>query len=154
MFSYKLFFGFFIALCIVTASCNQQNNKNISSDIVTNPNTADGITDTTNLPVFKFAEEIHDFGKVNQGEKVSYYFKFKNIGKSDLIISDAKATCGCTVADYPKTPVAPGAEGTIGVTFNTEDKKDFQHKTITIIANTQPNTKVLSIKATIVVLEN
>ena len=88
-----------------------------------------------------------------QGEKVSYSFKFKNVGKSDLVITDAHASCGCTIADYPKTPIPANGSGTIDVTFNSEGKTGFQSKTITIIANTQPNTKVLVIKAKIKVPE-
>jgi len=70
-----------------------------------------------------------------------------------MIISDVKGNCGCTVADFPKTPIKPGGEGTIDVTFNSEGKKGFQSKNITITANTQPNTKVLALKAMIQVPE-
>ena len=153
---FLIFCGFVFLLSFIMASCKNGSNKTtdpISSDIVNNPNTADGETDTSNLPSFKFSEEIHDFGRVIQGEKVSFAFKFKNVGKANLIITDAKGSCGCTIADYPKTPVAPNEEGVIDVTFNTENKKGYQNKTITIIANTQPNTKVLTIKAQIQVPE-
>jgi hypothetical protein len=148
--------GLALVLLFSVVSCKNGNNQNtdpISSDIVKNPNTADGVTDTSSLPRFKFNEEIHDFGRVIQGEKVSYAFKFTNVGKSDLVITDAKGSCGCTIADYPKTAIAPNAEGVIDVTFNTENKKGYQNKTITIIANTQPNTKVLNIKAQVQVPE-
>ena len=138
-------------------SCNNGGNQNpdqsLSTDIVKNPNTANGNTDVSGLPKFAFSEEIHDFGRVIQGEKVSFSFKFKNVGKSNLIITDAKGNCGCAVADYPKTPIHPNGEGTIDVKFNTEGKKGYQNKTITLIANTQPNTKVLTIKAQIQIPE-
>ena len=144
--------GFIGVLILLDISC-KHGNKNISADVVNNPNTANGNTDSTKLPAFQFAEEIHDFGKIIQGEKVSYSFKFKNIGKSDLVISDARGSCGCTIADYPKTAIAPGAEGSIDVKFNTEGKKGFQTKTVTLLANTQPSTKVLTIKAKVQVPE-
>jgi len=133
---------------------SQSQEQALSSDIVKNPNTADGNTDTSSLPKFSFAEEIHDFGRIIQGEKVSFSFKFRNTGKSDLVIAEAKGSCGCTVADFPKTPVRHGGEGIIDVKFNTEGKKGYQNKTITVIANTQPNTKVLTIKAQIQVPES
>lgn len=139
---------------LLAVSCNNGSQSNIPGDIVKNPNTADGNGDTSNLPRFKFAEEQHDFGKIIQGEKVSYSFKFKNIGKSDLVITDAHGSCGCTIADYPKTPIPANGEGTIDVKFNSEGKKGFQSKTVTLIANTQPNTKVLSIKAMVQVPED
>lgn len=137
-----------------TGGSSNGNDTTVNSDALKNPNTADGSSDTSSLPRFQFDEEIHDFGRVIQGEKVSYSFKFKNSGKSDLVISDAKATCGCTIADYPKKPVPPGGNGTIDITFNTEGKKGYQNKTVTIIANTMPNTKVLTIKAQIQVPED
>jgi hypothetical protein len=149
--------GLLLLAVLFAVSCKNGNNQNsdqaLSSDIVNNPNTANGNTDVSSLPKFAFAEEIHDFGKVIQGEKVSFSFKFKNAGKSDLIITDAKGSCGCTIADYPKTPIHPNGEGTIDVTFNTESKRGFQNKTVTLIANTQPNTKILTIKAQVQVPE-
>ena len=148
-----IFLSGFIGILILFGVSCKHGNKNISSDVVNNPNTANGTSDTTKLPVFQFAEEVHDFGKIIQGEKVSYSFKFKNVGKSDLVISDARGSCGCTIADYPKTAIAPGAEGSIDVKFNTEGKKGFQTKTVTLSANTQPSSKVLTIKAKVQVPE-
>jgi len=138
---------------LIGVSCHSgknNNDKSLSTDLVKNPNSANGDIDSTKLPVFKFDEETHDFGKVIEGEKVAYAFKFKNVGKTDLIITDAKASCGCTVADYPKNPISPGGSGIIEVKFNSEGKKDFQNKSVTVVANTQPNTKVLHIKAMVV----
>jgi len=141
----------FLICLLVLTSCGN-NSETISTDLVNNPNSASGNVDMGNLPAFKFDAEEHDFGRISDGEKVSYTFKFSNSGKSDLIISDAKATCGCTVADYPKTPIKPGEESGITVSFNSEGKKGIQNKTVTLVANTQPNTKVLTIKAEVVIL--
>jgi len=142
---------------MLVASCKNGSSgtseKSLSSDLVKNPNTANGTSDTSGLPVFKFEDEIHDFGRIIQGEKVSYGFKFKNVGKSDLIISDVHTSCGCTVADYPKTPIAANGSGVIDITFNSEGKHGFISKSISISANTQPSTKVLQIKAQIKVPE-
>jgi hypothetical protein len=141
------------ALLTLATGCNNDSTKITSAD-VNNPNSAIGNSDMSGLPQFQFVTEEHDFGKLGQGEKVSYTFKFKNVGKSDLIISDAKATCGCTVADYPKKPIKAGAEDGIMITFNTEGKKGIQNKSVTLVANTQPNTKVLTIKAEITEILN
>ncbi len=130
-------------------SCGN-NSETINTDLVNNPNTAGGKSDLSSLPAFEFIAEEHDFGRITDGEKVSFTFKFKNSGKSDLIISEAKATCGCTVADYPRTPIKPGAESGISVSFNSEGRKGIQNKTVTLVANTQPSTKVLTIKAEVV----
>ncbi len=131
-------------------SCKPKDaNTKLSPDLVTNPATADGKPDMDKLPVFEFETDNHEFGQINQGEKVSYSFKFKNAGKSPLIITSASASCGCTVPEYSKDPVAPGDEGFIKVTFNSEGKHGMVSKNVTLLANTIPNTKVLTISAEI-----
>ena len=131
-------------------SCNSGDNGLISSDVVSNPNTANGKTDASTLPNIEFEEEIHDFGKIIEGETVSYSFKFKNTGKSDLIIADVSTSCGCTVPSYPKTPVKPGQEGVVKVAFNSAGKRGYQAKNIVVVSNTQPNTKMIRIKTLVV----
>ena len=123
------------------------NRNKVSSDVIGNPNTASGKGDLSQLPAFRFEEESHDFGKIMQGETVAYPFKFRNVGKSDLVISDVSSSCGCTVPSFPKTPIHPGQEGTVKVSFNSAGKHGFQNKNIVIVANTQPNTLILRIKA-------
>jgi hypothetical protein len=86
----------------------------------------------------KFEKESHDFGKIKTGDKVNYDFKFTNTGKSPLIISEAHATCGCTIPEWPKAPVKPGESGIIKVTFNSAGKTGLQDKQITVTANTVP----------------
>jgi len=88
--------------------------------------------------VVKFATEKHDFGKIKQGDKVTYEFKFTNTGKSPLIIKDAIASCGCTKPEWPSTPIKPGENGAIKVTFDSRSKMGLQDKQITITANTNP----------------
>ena len=132
---------------IMTFSFTSCDNNRLSSDVIENPNTASGKGDLSQLPSFKFEEESHDFGKIMQGESVSFPFKFKNTGKSDLVISDVSTSCGCTVPTFPKTPIHPGQDGIIKVTFNSAGKHGFQNKNIVIVANTQPNTVILRIKA-------
>jgi hypothetical protein len=141
-------------LLIVATACKQKSEDKLSADLINNPNSANGNQDTSALPKFQFESDIHDFGKVIEGEKLSYSFKFKNIGNSDLIIATASASCGCTVPDYSNKPVRKGEEGIVTVTFNTAGKNGFQHKTITLGANTQPNNFVLHIKAMITSPEN
>lgn len=89
-------------------------------------------------PKFEFDKEIYDFKVIQEGEKVQTSFKFKNVGKTPLIISDATATCGCTIPEYPKTPIKPGEEGTITVIFNSQGKVGMQDKAVTIVSNANP----------------
>lgn len=141
---------FFITMLFVGSlfsACNNSDDKKlIPSDVVNNPNTANGEADDK-LAIIQFEKTEHDFGKIMQGEKIRYAFKFKNAGKADLLISSVNASCGCTVADYPKEPIAPGAEGVISVQFDSEGKHGVQDKTITVNANTQPSSTVLHIKS-------
>ncbi len=86
----------------------------------------------------EFEETTYDFGTIKQGEKASHVFKFRNTGNEPLIISNAKATCGCTVPHWPKDPIAPGETGEIEVVFNSKGKSNKQNKKVTITANTNP----------------
>ncbi|GAB4202282.1 MAG: DUF1573 domain-containing protein [Bacteroidia bacterium] len=133
------------SFCVILASCS------FNSDTSKEPSTNDiNIGNKNELPIIDFEEEEHDFGKIVQGEKVSYDFKFTNVGKSNLIISNASASCGCTIADFPKEPIPPGKSGKITVEFNSEGKSGYTEKIITVVTNCEPNTKILKIKVDIV----
>ena len=139
-------------------SCNTANNdtkEGLSTDVINVQATASGVKtgEPGTAPAIAFHEELHDFGKIMQGEKVSYSFVFKNTGGSDLIISSAQGSCGCTVPSYPKDPIKPGKEGKIDVIFNSEGKSGLVKKTVTLITNSTPSTKVLTIASTVIVPE-
>ncbi|MFI5162667.1 MAG: DUF1573 domain-containing protein [Sphingobacteriales bacterium] len=93
---------------------------------------------------FKFNEEKHDFGKIAQGTPVTTVFEFTNIGKEPLILADVKPTCGCTIADYTKTPVKSGEKGVIKITYNAAAAMPF-NKTIVVTSNAKTPTKYLNI---------
>jgi hypothetical protein len=95
-------------------------------------------------PEFKFNEEKHDFGKVPQGTPVTTVFTFTNVGKEPLIISDVHPTCGCTIADYTKTPVKNGETGSIKITYNAAFVSPFT-KTIVVTSNATTPSKNLII---------
>lgn len=150
----KNLIGLFSILVLFACNTSNENEVEITTDLIGNPNTASAdTTDKDEMPFFEFVEEVIDFGKITQGETVSSTFKFRNVGKRDLIISSAQGSCGCTVPEWPKEPIKPGAEGIISVTFNSSGKQGLQNKTITLIANTIPNTKVLALKGEVIVPE-
>jgi len=132
-----------IACIVVLAACN--NQKAVESTADSKETSEIAAVDTANAPAFKFEKEVYDFGKITEGDVVTYDFKFKNIGNSPLIISSATATCGCTVPEYPKEPVAPGANGVIRVVFNSSAKPGMQNKIVSITANTIPSLTELNI---------
>jgi hypothetical protein len=135
------------------AGCNQSaNDETVDSALINNPISAEnqGKIDSTNLPIMQFDKVFHDFGQMLAGEKVTYSFKFTNTGKTDLIISTAAGSCGCTVPEFPKEPIKPGKTGFIKVQFNSEGRSGIQDKQVTIVANTIPNINELKIRAEVV----
>lgn len=100
-----------------------------------------------------FEESEFDFGNIKQGDVKEHSFKFKNTGSEPLIIENAKGSCGCTVPEYPKDPVLPGATAEIHVKFNSAGKSNKQQKTVTLTANTEPIQTILTIKAFVEVEE-
>lgn len=86
-------------------------------------------------PQITFAENSHDFGDIEQGEKVNYVFKFENSGTEPLILSNVLTTCGCTATSWPRDPLAPGDEGEIAVSFNSAGKMGKQNKVVTVVSN-------------------
>lgn len=94
----------------------------------------------------KFEKDIFEFGKIKQGDKVTYDFKFKNTGDAPLVIKNVDVSCGCTFPSYPFIPIQPGEEGVIGVIFNSEHKVGRQKPTVTVITNARPRTHKLYLK--------
>lgn len=94
-------------------------------------------------PVMTFVESVYTFGAVEEGTEVTHEFEFTNTGKSNLLISNAIASCGCTVPDWPKEPIPPGGKGKIKATFNSEGRMGEQEKSITITANTKDKVEVI-----------
>ncbi len=121
-----------------------------NSDIVRNPVTAQGPVDTVNVARIEFEEPTFDFGEVQEGEVVSRTFRFRNTGRVPLLISDARSTCGCTVPNWPRTPIEPGGTGEVTVRFNTEGRTGRQSKPVSISANTYPATTEIHINGYVI----
>ncbi|HEY0897998.1 MAG TPA: DUF1573 domain-containing protein [Sphingobacteriaceae bacterium] len=138
-----------VAAISILAACN--NNKPQAEDHSQHNHDAVPAAQTTvaapvnaaEAPVMTFEKESYDFGVVTAGEKVKYEFKFKNTGKTPLIITNAEASCGCTVPEFPREPVVPGGEGTIRVVFDSAGRTGMQNKLITLTSNAVPATTEL-----------
>jgi hypothetical protein len=100
-------------------------------------------------PVMEFSRNEHDFGVIDQGDKVTYTFNFKNTGEADLLILAARGSCGCTIPEYSKDPVKPGDSGKIKVLFNSAGKSGHQMKSVNITTNTAAGKEKLIIRASI-----
>jgi len=98
-------------------------------------------------PVITFDKTEHDFGKINEdGGRVSTVFTFKNEGMAPLILSNVRASCGCTTPTWTKEPIEPGQTGTITVTYNPNGRPGRFQKTVTITSNASEATKKVFIK--------
>ena len=144
-----------LALVIVISlvSCETKEAK-LSTSLVNNPSSADGVKKGNNTPAIKFEKMEHDFGKILQGEQVSYTFKFKNVGDATLIITSIEKTCGCTTPDFSSTPIKPGDSGKITITYDSKGHKGFQNKRLIVKANTNPSETILRIKAQVENINN
>ena len=137
----------------VLFSCGNKGEKEakVDGEVVNFSATANGSSDKSNLPVIKFAEGTFDFGKIIQGEKVAHKFTFTNEGKSNLIITSAKGSCGCTIAEPTKEPIAPGGTGVIDVVFDSNGKSGTINKSVSVITNCEPNTVFITISGNVIV---
>ena len=101
--------------------------------------------------MIQFDKNNHDFGEIQEGDVAETEFVFTNVGKSDLIISDASGSCGCTVPDYPKNiPIKPGESGKIKVKFDSNNRPGMQRKAVTLITNTLKGKQILNIKSIVI----
>jgi len=94
-----------------------------------------------------FKEYEHSFGKVEEGEKVGYIFRFENQGTGNLVIQNAITSCGCTVPKYDRKPISPGRSGNLEVIFDTSGRSGLQAKTITVKSNATVPVILLKITA-------
>jgi hypothetical protein len=101
------------------------------------------------FPKVKLDKLEHDFGTINEGDIVKTEFIVINDGEVDLIISDAKGSCGCTVPQPPKDPIKPGASAPIKVSFDSNGKPGAQKKTVTLTTNTEKGYETFEIKANV-----
>ena len=136
----------------VTLSCNdaaqkvENDNNKLSTDLVKNNQSLKNDSKEINQPIVEILQSEYDFGIIKQGEKATHEYKIKNIGNSDLLITSAKGSCGCTVPEWPREPIKPGNAASIKVTFDSKGKTGKQNKRVTLMTNAIPNVKILTIK--------
>ena len=97
---------------------------------------------------FKFDKETHDFGTIPFNKPATYEFSFSNAGDAPIILTDVAPSCGCSVADFSKSPVAPNGSGKIKVTYNAAVKGPFT-KSFIVKSNTKTPIKTLLIKGNV-----
>ena len=101
--------------------------------------------DSSKMPEITFDKTTHDFGKIAYAGNGATNFTLKNTGKTPLILSNVQSSCGCTVPEWPREPIAPGESKAIKVTYNTTRVGGFT-KQITVYSNAKNGTIYLTIK--------
>ena len=135
-----------LAAVVILYSCDIRNQDREAQKNL-QPEKKTVFTDTTSVTVI---DTVYDFKSVKEGEIVEYNYRFKNSGNKPLVISDAHASCGCTVPEKPDHPIAPGEMGFIKVKFNSDKRPGEAHKTITVTSNANPEFPVLILKGTVI----
>lgn len=115
----------------------------IGGVITTSAQTAEPVNEKA--PEIKFTTETHDFGTIPQGTPATYEFTFKNTGKTNLIITSASASCGCTTPEWTKEPIKPGKTGYVKATFNAAASGPFT-KSVTVNSNAKNSQVLLYLK--------
>ena len=130
----------FLLAMVIVFSCNEKTVSKVGTKTIV----ANG-----EFPIMTFLTKEHDFGAIEQGDKVAVLFRFTNTGKANLVINNVFTSCGCTIPEYPKEPIKPGESSKIKVLFNSAGKHGLQLKTITITTNTANKSEKLVIKSLI-----
>ena len=113
---------------IMLVSCQGNDNKEATSNV-------NAPRDSTQLTTVQWLDSSKDFGKIQEGQRLEVAFRFRNTGDKPLVIERVQPSCGCTVAEQPKEPIAPGQEGQIKASFNSEGRVGTNHKTLNVYAN-------------------
>lgn len=136
------------ALCLITftsTSCKDDATKRIDEKKIVEA--AERDASSSKFPIMTFEEKEHDFGEIEARKSVETIFKYKNTGDAPLVITNIKASCGCTVPkDWSREPLPVGESAQFSVKFNGSGSNKIS-KTITVTANTEKGSEELKIKA-------
>ena len=131
----------YISICFLFFSCSNSEDK-IDDNLIDN-----------GAEITIVGDETINFGEIIQGKDKNIEFIIQNTGTGNLIITNAKASCGCTKLEYPKEIIKPGNKERIKVTFNS-NKTGEQKKNITLTTNATPSIKILTIEGMVLPSEN
>ena len=121
-----------MAVCTIFASCKENPQREATKKIM---------ADSSSYTTAKWPDSVQNFGNIKNGDKIKINFRCINTGSKPLIIDTARPSCGCTVADYTKKPIAPGEEGIITASFDSKRFSGSVTKSIIVVANTKNGTQ-------------
>jgi hypothetical protein len=133
--AYRIFIG--CLLLAALAGCGDAGQKPGS-----NPGAALAMQDSARFTTVQWLDSVRDYGKIPEGQKLDVSFRFRNTGNTPLVIGDVHPSCGCTVAETPKEPIAPGGEGQIKASFNSDGRAGINHKSLIVTTNTRGTQRV------------
>lgn len=137
-----------VGLAIATMAIGCKKSENASSKIDETKLENVEQTNAEQNAIIGFDTMEYDFGDMKKGDKAEHDFVITNTGTTDLVVIDAKASCGCTVPEKPTAPIKPGESATMKVVFSAKSPGKID-KTVTVTSNANETTKVLHIKATV-----
>jgi hypothetical protein len=123
--------GIFLAMTLL-AACQGNDTKTATAAA---PGNSSQERDTAQLTTVQWLDSTKDFGKIVEGQRLEVAFRFKNTGDKPLVIERVQPSCGCTIAEQPKEPIAPGAEGQVKASFDSKSRVGTNHKSLTVFAN-------------------
>lgn len=121
---------------LLLASCLNKTDKEINKGTIDPASVALPAKDSSNFTTIQWLDSSKSLGTIESGQVLKINYRFRNSGTKPLVITNVQPGCGCTVADYPKAPIAPGGEGEILASFDSKGKEGQQKKNITVYANT------------------
>ena len=122
-----LFFATIILVAVAGCNSGAGNEKAVHA----------AMADSARYTTIEWLDSSKDYGKIPEGQKLDVAFRFRNTGTTPLVIGQVRVSCGCTIAEQPKEPIAPGGEGQIKASFNSDGRTGINHKTLFVTANTK-----------------
>jgi hypothetical protein len=140
----------FLAAAFFIATCQQKDKAKEGGPALASVNAPAITAEAKPVTTIQWLDSSKNIGKITEGEKVEITFRFKNTGDKQLVINNVMASCGCTVAEKPEKPIAPGETGIIKSAFNSTGRVGNNHKTITVYANTPEATHTVAFDVEVV----
>jgi len=137
----------FLSFCILLNSCDVRKKDVVSNSI---PGIEESPVSNFKPTSVQIIDSTHNFGQVPEGKVVEYNFKFRNTGNEPLEVTQATASCGCTVPEKPTEPVKPGEIGFIKVKFDSEKRPGQVKKSITVTSNANPPFPILYLEGEVI----
>ncbi len=146
--NYKICFTVLLGVLFIAACKERPSDKIKERSLIAQSETKEiKNIEAIQKSALKFDRLIHDFGTIKEGQKVETKFYITNVGDVDLKILDAEGSCGCTIPEFPNTPISPGKKDSIIVSFDSTGFSGNQQKTVTIYTNTPNGQERVRIKA-------